>query len=195
MPLFSFFFFFFYILSPDEGIADEAAEGKDSVMVVSEHNNDRCRFRGFSTGMHMPGIDGMDRTIRFCSADILLPTPLLMRCLIDGLPWSRLVEAGSFLFFPPCFICLHLHITRLAPEIGIMWELSFGGYSECQVRLLPLTCTSSTWGRFICWPSWSAEHVGGQQQRISSSQLIRCLTFHLPLLTAGVNNATESNRG
>lgn len=47
MRLFSFLFLlFFYILSPDEGIEGEAADGKDAVMVVSEHNNDRCRFRG-----------------------------------------------------------------------------------------------------------------------------------------------------
>lgn len=94
------FFSFFTFFPLGEGIESEAAEGKDAVMLVSKHNNDRCRIWGWSTGMHMPGIDGIDRAIKFCSADILLPAPRLMRCLMDGLPWTRLVEARSFLFSP-----------------------------------------------------------------------------------------------
>lgn len=114
-------------------------------MAVSEHNNDRCRFQAWSTGMHMPGIDGIDRTIRLCSPDIA-PVRLLMRLLIDGSLWTSLVEAR----FPGrWFICLHLHIILLGLENGIMWELSFHCYSECQVRVLLVTYTSSTWSMFI----------------------------------------------
>lgn len=61
----------------------------------------------------MPGID---RTIRFCSPDILLPAPLLMRCLIDGPPWTRLVQARTFLFFSSrdsfAFIYISLGLHR-----------------------------------------------------------------------------------
>lgn len=49
MSVFLFLFernaFFFYILSSCEGIEREPTEGKDTVMAVSEHNNDRCRFQ------------------------------------------------------------------------------------------------------------------------------------------------------
>lgn len=40
----------------------------------------------------MPGIDGIDRTIRICSPDIA-PVRLLMRLLIDGSLWTSLGEA------------------------------------------------------------------------------------------------------
>lgn len=44
------FFSFFTFFPLDEGIESEAAEGKDAVMVVSEHNNDRCRIWGLIHG-------------------------------------------------------------------------------------------------------------------------------------------------
>lgn len=68
----------------------------------------------------MPGID---RTIRFNSPDILLPAPLLMRCLIDGPPWTRLVQARTFLFF---FLPV-IHLPSFTYHSACTEERDYGG--------------------------------------------------------------------
>lgn len=114
----------------------------------------------------MPGIDGIDRTIKVCFPDIT-PVRLLMRWLIDGPVWTSLSRSG---FWDEIHLPSFTYQSTWTGEwdyVGIVISLLFRVPCECIAGYLYILYMKNV--NFCCQVGLSVCMCGRQKERISSS--------------------------